>query len=97
MSWGVKNTNWDVSSEFLTAGVGCRVRCAGTAPGSSANRVLRRPSVDSMAEAVVIWTVLGDTLLAAPRRLAQEDAAADRLADAGQPHATTRPSRRRRT
>jgi DNA-binding transcriptional MerR regulator len=32
----------------------------------------RRHDVDSMAEAVVVWTVLGDALLAALRRLAQE-------------------------
>ena len=34
--------------------------------------VLRRPNMDSMLEGVVIGTVLGDTLLAALRRLAQE-------------------------
>ena len=34
--------------------------------------VLRRPDIDSMLEGVVIGTVLGDTLLAALRRLAQE-------------------------
>jgi DNA-binding transcriptional MerR regulator len=41
----------------------------------------RRPGVDSMAEAAVTMTVLGDALLAALRRLAQESAATQRLAD----------------
>ncbi|MFC0435584.1 MerR family transcriptional regulator [Kutzneria buriramensis] len=45
--------------------------------------ILRRPDVDSMAEAVVIWTLLGDALLAALRRLAQE-AAAERLTSTDQ-------------
>lgn len=40
--------------------------------------VLRRPDVDSMLEAVVVGTVLGDTLLAALRRLAQENVSANR-------------------
>lgn len=35
--------------------------------------------VDSMVETLVIWTVLGDTLLSALRRLAQESAAARAL------------------
>jgi hypothetical protein len=34
--------------------------------------IARRPDMDSMAEGVVIWTILGDALLAALRRLAQE-------------------------
>lgn len=41
--------------------------------------VLGQPDVDRMAEAVVIWATLGDTLLAALRRLAQENQAAARL------------------
>jgi DNA-binding transcriptional MerR regulator len=35
--------------------------------------IARRPDTESMAEGVVIWTVLGDSLLAALRRLAQEN------------------------
>ena len=37
--------------------------------------------VDTMAETVVVWTVLGDALLATMRRLAQEDAAEALLGD----------------
>lgn len=48
--------------------------------------VLRRPDVERMAEAVVIWTALGDTLLATLRRLAQEDEATTRLSAVGQRH-----------
>ncbi len=40
------------------------------------NAVLRRPDIDSMLEAVVVGTILGDTLLAALRRLAQENVSA---------------------
>jgi DNA-binding transcriptional MerR regulator len=54
--------------------------------------VLRQPDVDSMAEAVVIWTTLGDTLLAALRRLAQENEAAARLG-VGQHATELRPGR----
>jgi DNA-binding transcriptional MerR regulator len=35
--------------------------------------VTRRGDVDSVAEAVVVWTAVGDTVLASLRRLAQED------------------------
>lgn len=35
--------------------------------------IARRPDTESMAEGVVIWTILGDSLLAALRRLAQEN------------------------
>jgi hypothetical protein len=38
--------------------------------------IRRRPDIDSMAEGAVIGTVLGDVLIAALRRLAQEDASA---------------------
>jgi DNA-binding transcriptional MerR regulator len=41
--------------------------------------ILHRTDVDSMAEAVIIWTLLGDALLAALRRLTQEHAAATKL------------------
>ena len=41
---------------------------------------LGRPSLDEVAERVVVWTVLGDRVLSALRRLAQESAAAHRLA-----------------
>jgi signal transduction histidine kinase len=41
--------------------------------------ILRRPDLDSMVEAVIILTALGDTLLAALRRLAQENRAARQL------------------
>ena len=40
------------------------------------NAVLRRPDIESMLEGVVVGTILGDTLLAALRRLAQEDVSA---------------------
>ena len=42
-------------------------------------RILRQSDVDSMAEALVVWTVLGDGMFAALRRLAQEDAARRQL------------------
>jgi DNA-binding transcriptional MerR regulator len=35
--------------------------------------IARRPDTESMAEGVVIWSILGDSLLAALRRLAQEN------------------------
>jgi DNA-binding transcriptional MerR regulator len=35
--------------------------------------VARREDLDSVAEAVVVWTAVGDTVLASLRRLAQED------------------------
>jgi len=38
------------------------------------NTVLRRSDVDSVLEGVVIWTVLGDPMFAALRRLAHENA-----------------------
>jgi DNA-binding transcriptional MerR regulator len=41
--------------------------------------IMRRPEVESMAEAVVILTALGDALLAALRRLAQEAEATTRF------------------
>lgn len=41
--------------------------------------ILHRTDSDSMAEAVIIWTLLGDALLAALRRLTQEHAAATKL------------------
>jgi hypothetical protein len=44
--------------------------------------VLRRPDVDSMLETVVIGTVLGDTLLAALRRLAQEHVSSQETSEA---------------
>ncbi len=37
---------------------------------------LRRPNLDSMLDGVIIGTLLGDTLLAALRRLARESASA---------------------
>jgi DNA-binding transcriptional MerR regulator len=40
------------------------------------NTVLRRPNVDSMLEAVVVGTIIGDTLVSALRRLAQENVSA---------------------
>ncbi len=43
--------------------------------------VLRQPDLDAMAEAVVLGTVLGDALVSALRRLAQEAVATRRLAD----------------
>lgn len=46
---------------------------------AEAGLMLHRENVDSMAEAVIIWTLLGDALLAAMRRLAQENATATKL------------------
>jgi DNA-binding transcriptional MerR regulator len=40
------------------------------------NAILRRPDLDSMLEGVIVGNVLGDTVLAALRRLAQENASA---------------------
>lgn len=37
--------------------------------------LLSRPDVDSMAEGLVVWTAVGDAVLSALRRLAQENAA----------------------
>jgi hypothetical protein len=42
--------------------------------------LLRRPDVDSRAEGLVVWTALGDVVLSALRRVAQENAATPRLA-----------------
>jgi DNA-binding transcriptional MerR regulator len=44
------------------------------------NTLLEDTTVDSLAERVVIWTALGDVLLSAVRRIAQESAATARLA-----------------
>jgi hypothetical protein len=38
--------------------------------------ILRRPTLDSQLEGVIIGSVLGDTLLAALRRLAEENTSA---------------------
>jgi DNA-binding transcriptional MerR regulator len=46
------------------------------------NAVLRRPDIDSMLEALVVGTILGDTLLAALRRLAHESVSAQATPDA---------------
>ncbi|OLF12691.1 hypothetical protein BLA60_05240 [Actinophytocola xinjiangensis] len=43
--------------------------------------VLGRPNVDGMAETVVTLTVIGDALMSALRRMAQESEATRRLAD----------------
>lgn len=48
--------------------------------------ILHRTDADSMAEAVIIWTLLGDALLAALRRLTQENAAANRLGNGTKPN-----------
>jgi DNA-binding transcriptional MerR regulator len=50
-------------------------------------RVLHRRSLDELAESVVVWTVLGDRLLIALRRLAQENEATRRLARGNEAHA----------
>jgi len=44
--------------------------------------VLGRPSLDAMLDGVIVGTILGDTLLAALRRLAQENASAQVAGDA---------------
>jgi DNA-binding transcriptional MerR regulator len=44
------------------------------------NTILEDAAVDRLAERVVIWTALGDVLLSAVRRVAQESAATARLA-----------------
>lgn len=51
--------------------------------GAEVAAILRRGEVDSMAEAAVIWTALGDALLSALRRLAHESVATRLLAEAG--------------
>lgn len=51
--------------------------------------VRRRSDVDSMAEGVVIWTVLGDALFAGLRRIAQEAISARQFAEAGNHRSTT--------
>jgi len=43
--------------------------------------IARRPDLESMAEGVVVWTVVGDTLVAALRRLAQENESTRRFGD----------------
>lgn len=53
--------------------------------------MLRRDNRDEAAERMVLLTIIGDRLLSALRRLAQEDAAARRLHP---PHRTPPPSRR---
>jgi DNA-binding transcriptional MerR regulator len=50
--------------------------------GADLTAVLRAGSLDEIAETVVIWTVLGDRVFSALRRLAQESEAARRT---GQP------------
>jgi DNA-binding transcriptional MerR regulator len=47
------------------------------------DNLLHRPGLDSMAAGVVIWTVLGDALLAALRRLAQESESSRRFSEVG--------------
>jgi DNA-binding transcriptional MerR regulator len=58
--------------------------------------IMRRPTLDSQLEGVIIGTTLGDTLIASLRRLAEEDASTRRAApgphpaaprEAGQPDA----------
>ncbi|MDP9869924.1 MULTISPECIES: MerR family transcriptional regulator [Streptosporangium] len=44
--------------------------------------ILRRPDPAAMAEAVVVWTAVGDTVLGSLRRLAQEAESARRLGPA---------------
>jgi len=51
--------------------------------------VLGRPSLDAMLDGVIVGTILGDTLLAALRRLAQENASAQAAGNA-----SNRPARR---
>lgn len=52
---------------------------AHTLAGYEVDLTLSRANVDSMAETVVTLTVLGDALLGALRKMAQEDAATRRL------------------
>ncbi|MEV0033317.1 MerR family transcriptional regulator [Nocardia sp. NPDC050793] len=42
--------------------------------------LLRQPNAESMAEALVVWTALGDAMFSALRRLAHEDAASAYIA-----------------
>jgi DNA-binding transcriptional MerR regulator len=51
---------------------------AGKLAGADLTAVLRADSLDEIAETVVIWTVLGDRVFSALRRLAQENEAARR-------------------
>jgi hypothetical protein len=54
--------------------------------------ILGRPTLDARLEGVIVGGVLGDTLLAALRRLAQENASAHAARDAGQPDSPPTPS-----
>jgi DNA-binding transcriptional MerR regulator len=56
------------------------------------DNLLHRPALDSMAAGVVVWTVLGDALLAALRRLAQESESGRRLGSTGRRRATDLPT-----
>ncbi len=54
--------------------------------------ILDRPTLDARLEGVIIGGVLGDTLLAALRRLAQENASASATRAAGQPGSQPAPA-----
>jgi len=54
--------------------------------------ILERPTLDARLEGVIIGGVLGDTLLAALRRLAQENASASATRAAGQPGSQPAPA-----
>jgi DNA-binding transcriptional MerR regulator len=56
------------------------------------DNLLHRPGLDSMATGVVVWTVLGDALLAALRRLAQESESTRRFGEVGRRHAAGPPA-----
>ncbi|MFT4165693.1 MAG: MerR family transcriptional regulator [Microlunatus sp.] len=63
----------------LTAQIEPYARAAEQLAAVDVDAVLAYPDADSRAEAVVIGTVLGDAMLAALRRLAQENEATARL------------------
>jgi len=52
---------------------------AGQVAADDIGVVMRREDPDGLVEAIVTWTVLGDTVFGALRRLAQESAAAEAL------------------
>jgi DNA-binding transcriptional MerR regulator len=63
--------------------------------GAELTAILRRPVIDDRSESVIVGTVLGDTLLAALRRLAEESMSAEECHDRGSADRNRKPGRRR--
>lgn len=70
--------------EYLTGMLDDYAEAAERLAVAEVDSLLHRPGLDTMAAGVVIWTVLGDALLAALRRLAQESETTRRFS-AGSP------------